>query len=213
MSQGVTGEQLAARIGFAEQWLRRARGQVAEGDVARGALTLVLAEAEVRHAMEIAGLPVRRRRPLAPIALAAVVAAAAAAAISVLTPAAMPATAAGPAIVQLDGGVGELLRLVVPPAAASAAQPRRAVAPLPVRPPAALRRPPVAAEALSPAVPVATGRPAGAAQAAAATSPAPADALLAPAAAPPPPVVVSNRELIELVLTAGSVLRADPMRR
>ncbi|OLC32139.1 MAG: hypothetical protein AUH31_01405 [Armatimonadetes bacterium 13_1_40CM_64_14] len=73
-------EQMLSRIGFAERWLARARGQWTAGHHARGLLTLVLADAELRHAMETAGAR-RRTRAHPPTAatgflLAAVVASA-----------------------------------------------------------------------------------------------------------------------------------------
>ena len=52
-------EQVLSRIGFAERWLTRARGQWTAGHHARSLLTLVLADAELRHAMDTAGA--RRR--------------------------------------------------------------------------------------------------------------------------------------------------------
>ncbi|HEX4841001.1 MAG TPA: hypothetical protein VFV60_02435 [bacterium] len=53
-------EQMLSRIGFAERWLARARGQWTAGHHARSLLTLVLADAELRHAMDTAGA--RRRK-------------------------------------------------------------------------------------------------------------------------------------------------------
>ncbi len=52
-------DQMLSRIGFAERWLTRARGQWTTGHHARSLLTLVLADAELRHAMDTAGA--RRR--------------------------------------------------------------------------------------------------------------------------------------------------------
>ncbi len=52
-------DQMLSRIGFAERWLTRARGQWTAGHHARSLLTLVLADAELRHAMDTAGA--RRR--------------------------------------------------------------------------------------------------------------------------------------------------------
>lgn len=52
-------EQMLSRIGFAERWLTRARGQWTAGNHARSLLTLVLADAELRRAMDSAGA--RRR--------------------------------------------------------------------------------------------------------------------------------------------------------
>ncbi len=48
-------DQMLSRIGFAERWLTRARGQWTAGHHARSLLTLVLADAELRHAMDTAG--------------------------------------------------------------------------------------------------------------------------------------------------------------
>jgi hypothetical protein len=64
---GRTDEQMLSRIGFAERWLARAKRQWVEGHRARSVLTLVLANAEVRHAMETAGVSgrARVRRPAA----------------------------------------------------------------------------------------------------------------------------------------------------
>src|SRR5260370_40641422 len=63
-------EQMLSRIGFTERWLARARGQWTAGHHARSLLTLVLADAELRHAMDTAG-PRRRtaRRPSPGIAV------------------------------------------------------------------------------------------------------------------------------------------------
>jgi hypothetical protein len=73
-------EQMLSRIGFAERWLARARGQWTAGRHARSLLTLVLADAELRHAMDTAGARRRTtaRRPTAAVGflLAAVVASA-----------------------------------------------------------------------------------------------------------------------------------------
>jgi len=72
-------EQILSRIGFTERWLARARGQWTAGHHARSLLTLGLADAELRHAMDTAGARRRTaRRPAAamPFLLAAVVASA-----------------------------------------------------------------------------------------------------------------------------------------
>src|SRR3989442_15243490 len=79
ISMTSSDEQMLSRIGFAERWLARARGQWPAGHHARGLLTLVLADAELRHAMETAGGARRRTRAHPPTAatgflLAAVVA-------------------------------------------------------------------------------------------------------------------------------------------
>ncbi len=73
-------QQMLSRIGFAERWLARARGQWTAGRHARSLLTLVLADAELRHALDTAGARQRTtaRRPTAAVGflLAAVVASA-----------------------------------------------------------------------------------------------------------------------------------------
>ena len=45
-------EHLVRHIGFAERWLARAKQEVTAGQLARSVLTLLLAEAEVHHARE-----------------------------------------------------------------------------------------------------------------------------------------------------------------
>lgn len=70
MSVPANGEKVVARIGFAQRWLDRARHQCTEGNLARGALTLVLADAEVHYALEATGAPVRpQMRRMTPAAL------------------------------------------------------------------------------------------------------------------------------------------------
>ncbi len=46
-------DEVIRRIGFAEGWLRRAKGNYRMGQVVRGELNLSLAEAEIRHAWEL----------------------------------------------------------------------------------------------------------------------------------------------------------------
>ena len=87
MVMHVSGEQVLARIGFAERWLHRAKEQCVEGNVARSVLTLVLADAEMHHAMEVAGVTRRSaaRRGIIARALAAItIAVGVAAAVSML---------------------------------------------------------------------------------------------------------------------------------
>src|SRR2546428_8973141 len=55
----ANGEQVVARIGFAQRWLDRAKRQCTDGNLPRSVLTLVLADAEVHHALEAAGGPAR----------------------------------------------------------------------------------------------------------------------------------------------------------
>ncbi len=111
-------EQVLARIGFAERWLDRARRQWAQGNVARGGLTLVLAAAEVHHALAAAGVPGTRsaaRRPRTVVVLLVGVLAAA-----VLIVARWPAPSSvvstpGPAVVRLASSSRSLLDTRVVP--------------------------------------------------------------------------------------------------
>ena len=54
--------QILTRINFAERWLQRAREECLDGDVGRGLLTLVLADAEVRRLLQLAVPPAPRPR-------------------------------------------------------------------------------------------------------------------------------------------------------
>jgi len=111
--------QVIARIGFAERWLHRAKAQCADGDVAGGLMTLSLADAEMRVALEAAGWPM----PRLPVARPAirrwgpwVMVATAAALVLVWTlrPSAEPVGAAlidGPPVVRFSS-VGTMLSLV-----------------------------------------------------------------------------------------------------
>src|SRR3989442_14004356 len=66
----ANGEQVVARIGFAQRWLDRAKRQCTDGNLPRSVLTLVLADAEVHHALEAAGGPARAQtRRVTPAAL------------------------------------------------------------------------------------------------------------------------------------------------
>jgi hypothetical protein len=58
-------ELMIQHIGFAERWLARARAECTRGHVVRGALTLLLAEAEVHHARE-AVTPTSQEAEVAP---------------------------------------------------------------------------------------------------------------------------------------------------
>src|SRR5947199_10793451 len=54
---GTGDTQVLTRIGFAQRWLDRAKRQCTDGNLTRTALTLVLAGAEVHHAIEATGAP------------------------------------------------------------------------------------------------------------------------------------------------------------
>jgi len=224
MGDHGTGQKVAARIGFAEQWLQRAKGQVSGGQLARGVLTLVLADAEVRHAMEMAGAPLhtsRRPRLAAPLLVAATFVTAVALALA--RPMAGPAPAVvegGPPILRLGDPAGALVNFVAtPPAAVPTAAPARvrdSVGPV-IRPSkrGAINH---IGPTVVPAVPAVstTSTP---------VAPPPAPSVI-PAAAPPvlapgvsvglPPstgTVLTSGELIDLVLAAERALRGDQTRR
>jgi hypothetical protein len=219
--------RLSERIACAEDWLARARRQLEQGETARGSLALLLAEAEVHRAREL-GMKTERARPSlrpAHAALGGLTIAALAAGLwaSGLQPAAIPRPAADarPAmIVTLSGGHGSLLELVRAPAAADPKSdedrghpvrpkalrpPVETVAPRPAPPvpvpqsPIAALRPQVKPEAVP--APVAAP-PAPFAPPASAEAPAP-----APVVQPSAPPVVSEANLIDLVLAAERSLR------
>lgn len=212
MAQDRAGEQIVERIGFAERWLDRARAQIGGGNMARGALTLVLADAEVRHALEVAGLRSRhrpRRAATAAVAVALLLVAAGAVLVLALRggdPAVFSADSAPP-VVTLGPRTGSLLTLIQAP---RPAVPVPAVRSAPAR---VLR----AAPAPTPA-PQLSVRP-RVRPAPVTVAPAPA-APLAPAATPeavtvvppavqPPSLTLTAGELIDLVLAAERALRGD----
>ncbi len=212
---------LSERIANAEDWLARARRQLEHGDRTRTALTLLLAEAEVHHAREL-GLPSmlgRRRWSWVHGAIGSLAVAALIAGVWVSMPlpgvSVPPAGAPRPTVVALSEGTGSLLHLVqAPPAIVEArpagdagvgmrpshfvvrsAEPPRpvvvaapgvTVAPLVVKPQAPA---PVVVLPAAPAVPPA---------------PAPAPVVVQ---LPPAPTVLSEADLIDLVLAAERSLR------
>jgi hypothetical protein len=204
---------LTERIVFAEDWLDRARRQLQQGEVAGGALAMLLAEAELSRARE-AGLPTvrpeaRARSWMSWAALAALAFGGlvlALSAVAALRPG--PAALARPAIpaLTLASGNGELLRLVrAPEPAAERTVVRSRVVRIPVPVPAPARRPAPPAPAAPVAVPERQSPPA------VHPSPAPQAAsapLLAPAAQPvPAAAVLSEAEVIDMVLAAERSLR------
>ncbi|MDR7483530.1 MAG: hypothetical protein QN203_13600 [Armatimonadota bacterium] len=206
------------RIAYAADWLVRARQRVEDGDPARGLLALLLAQAEVRRATDagLAGLlPPRRVERDALLLVASVAAVLAASAIVLATGlaqiASLPPEVPLP-MVRLPQPAETMLQIVqtAPPA------PERtvrgiALRPAPVPAPAAPAAPPAAASRLPaapsvsiapvavPAAPVASSAPAAAAPAGAAPGPT--------IAAPAPPSVLSEADLIDLVLAAERSLR------
>lgn len=224
------------RIAHAADWLVRARQRVEDGDPARGLLALLLAQAEVRRATDagLAGLVPPRRVDRGALLLATSVAAVLAA--SVLVLAAGLAQTAGPPpevplpMVRLPQPAGAMLQIVqAEPPAPERAVPGLAVRPVPegAVPRFAVRPAPVPRLAASAAAPVATGPRVGAAPGAsvapvavraapaassapvgaAPTTALPAGAPGAAVAAPPPPPVLSEADLIDLVLAAERSLR------
>jgi hypothetical protein len=114
MKAHATREQVTARIGFAERWLLRARQQCAEGDLAHGVLTIALAGAEMRRALEVAGAPMRRAGRRAAIGrglVAAVVLVMAGAVLALrwYAPLSPVASTPAPAVVQRAPTTGDLL--------------------------------------------------------------------------------------------------------
>ncbi len=210
---------LTDRITFAEDWLARARRQVQDGHRTRGVLTLMLAEAEVHRARELgmhgAGSPSPRR---AWLRVAALVAAVGGVAVGVWHPFA-PGGPAGPLalrdaaahetssppVVVLEGGTGALLRLVQAP---DAPVERTVTVPVLVR--AAITQPAALLEPAAPAAPaaqLASAPPAAVTQAAPRRPDARPVTVAPPSAVTEAPVLLSEAELIDLVLAAERSLR------
>lgn len=205
---------LADRIAHAEDWLGRARQHIRDGQPERGALTLLLAEAELQRARQVgftgtAGPGNGARRgswgPL--LALAALAAATLATGLLVFSQPGVRVEAHGavPPVLRLHAGAGEMLRAVTvpgPPVERTTVVERTVIRRVPVYQPAFAVRPSdaaVAAAGATPAVP----------RTAPAAIPSPAPA--APAAAPSSPAQVrsllSDADVIELVLAAERSLR------
>lgn len=209
---------LTERIALAEGWLDRARCQIRDGQVVRGALTMLLAEAELQCARDsgLARAVAARRSPGRPwttwTAIAALVLAAATAlAISLAN---VDPGVAGEGlisttpIVTLSAGSGEILRLVVVPE--------------PVVEPTVVERMVVTSRIVRVSVPVPaptspeppremTGPPPATVpvQVLPATAP-PVQAPAAPhvvAAAPAAPVLLTEAEVVDMVLAAERSLR------
>ena len=186
-------EHLARHIGFAERWLARAKQEVTDGQLARSVLTLLLAEAEVHHARERT-LPAREAalpRPsiamtiLGTTALMVLLLAGR----SLFSPRGEMVTGftSAPAVVKFKqpGSTLALVPAVLTPEQTVAAPAPRAPAPLP-------RADRVWRSAARPSRPAAKPRP---------VSP----AVTAPAA----PVLVSDGDLIDLVIAAERSLRGE----
>jgi hypothetical protein len=214
--------QILTRIGFAERWLQRAREECLDGDVARGLLTLVLADAEVRRVLQLAVPPAPRPRPRRPsvaVVAAFLVAAAAALQVGVLALGAAPVDSAGLAPrLMLRAGAGMLLEpyaysparerdaiVTIPPVQAPA-QPARASQSVQVPAPVPSGQTAVSVVPLIP--PAASAAPAPAPDAVPAVMPAAVPAA-APAMAPAPAAntVITGIDLLDLVIVADRTLR------
>ena len=212
MTAEHAGKQVVARIGFAERWLERARGQVVAGNLTRGILTLVLADAEVHHALEEAGARPPRPRIMRSTVARAVAAIAALIALSAVWPAGDPSSDAAtvdhaPPIVFLSPRVGTLLDLLSPvsPASPIVAVPR-------TNSPAAVRE----VLAPSPSLRPPAIQPAPVSRKAPAQSPGQMSTAQPTPVMPPVPTIhafqpavpqLSAGDLIDLVLAAERVLR------
>jgi hypothetical protein len=213
---------LTKRIISAEDWLDRARREIEDGDLDRGALTLILAEAEVHLAREVSmaapASPAHRkaRFGLAGAALgivAAVLGVVIMAAVGQRFGAPMAARDEAPlAVVRLPDGTGEILRMVVAPEpAVERTVEKRVIMRVPVPVVAANREALPASPAVVPvsAAPQVVLVPHPAAPA---PAPAPAVAPVAPAAATAPvvapaPALLNEADVIDLVLAAERSLR------
>ncbi len=202
MEQDTKG--LTERISFAEGWLARARQQVEAGHHERGMLTLVLAAAEVRLARE-AGRPVARPHPegraLSGWIAAGMAALSAVTLIFLVVPRTVGPTdvtsGQAPPVVVLSGGTGAMLDLVtVPPPAVEKTVTRTIIVRVPVK---------VIEDAPRQAAPgadslVVQHMPTGPA------APPPAQVVAASSTAPQP-ALLSEADVIELVLAAERSLR------
>jgi hypothetical protein len=197
---------LAERIGFAEDWVIRARRQIQDGDLAHGTLTLLLAQAELRRAREVGTPGPGAVRPWAVVALGLAVVAAVAL-VEFPGHAPLSAQTETPVIVRLPEGTGALLQLVAAPEPPAPAERVVVRAQAPARPPvrASVQAPvPQSEAASSVGVRVRAAAPPVPAPAA---PPAPAAAAPAAAAPAPPVTLLSAADVIDLVLAAERSLR------
>ncbi len=192
----IPEEHLVRQIGFAQRWLARAKREVTDGQTARSVLTLLLAEAEVHHARE-RSLPAREAAVPRPSARMTILGATALVALllagrSLVSPKSEMVTGFGsvPAIVQFKqpGSVLALVPAVLMPEQTVAAPASRAPEP-PVRSDRVWRN---AARPVRPALRLSPVSPAVAAR-----------------AAPAAPVLVSDGDLIDLVIAAERSLRGE----
>ena len=227
MARQRTDEQVLSRIGFTEQWLDRAKHQCAEGNLARSWLTLVLADAEMHHALQAAAPTTRSHSPRTVAAAMIAIAAVAGAVIIATTqwpggPTVLTVEPAPP-IVRLSAPVGQLLEIAAPTspakatALAQAASLGRRTATRSGPQTAASRTGRSAATAAVPAVSTPSPAPAPVIMVQAPTSLASSPPSASSQTASPPAVSwpapeISAGELIDLVLAAERTLRSDANR-
>jgi len=186
-------DRLSHHIGFAERWLTRAKGEVARGELSRGQLTLLLAEAEIHHARAAEETPAAaspRPHPLMMVAGTALCAAVLLAGLSAALPRSEVSAvlSSSPPVIRFKQPVGStlvLLPMVAAPAAAPEVTSLPPRGPVPAAAPrAAPRRTSVRAAVMPPTLP-------------------------APAQPAAPVVLVSDGDLIDLVLAAERSLRGE----
>jgi len=204
MSAKVKESQVVTRIGFAERWLHRAKRHYGDGDATRGLLSVVLADAEMRYALESGGLNLKaspRRLWIPALLLAGTLAVLAAVTTDwLLPPPAASGAAAAPPIFRLTSPVGMWLNLVQTASTVNstpASQVRRD----------AVRRSAVHAATVRPmpspavhAVPLVSSN----------VAPIASPSQPALVVAVPPAAVLSTAELIDLAISADRALRRAP---
>ncbi|MBI3998388.1 MAG: hypothetical protein HY355_05090 [Armatimonadetes bacterium] len=207
---------LTERIAFAEGWLARARRQVQDGHHARSLLTLMLAEAEMHRARELATVVPPSSLSRHPWVQMALTVSAAVVLVGLVLVAWRPGLSAdpvaadrsGPPIVVLPGASGSMLRMVQ--AAEAPAEAPVVVKSVIVRVAVPVAAPQLRLDISAPPPPpvVPAAAPAQRHDApSASASAAPASAAAAPAAAAATPPLLSEADLIDLVLAAERSLR------
>ena len=192
----IPEEALTRQIGFAERWLTRAKQEVSSGNRARGILALLLAEAEVHHARETAAparaIALPRPAPIATLLAVGLLAGLLLAVPALLAPPDLPTgTETTAAVIRFKHQVGSTLALI--PVAAARGE-ETAVAAQPAAKPAAVTRPSRPAPIRRTMVRSTVRRTASAPRA---------------TAIAPPPQLLSESELIDLVLAAERSLRGE----
>ncbi len=209
-SRDRSGQQVITSIGFAQRWLDRAKRQCQDGDVSRGLLTLVLASAEMSHALRMAepAGALRRRWIVPAIALGTAAALSFAAFASWQGgPPAPASSATAPAIITFSSRVGTLLEpMQLSPAQMKILPVGQPVTPLATRRPARAT-PPMRVDAPADAARSVPDVPAPVAVTPPVPVPRPAAALSSLPAGTVAESGLTDSELIDLVLAAERILR------